>query len=224
MHVFDRRRSAGRALGAAAAIVALVAIWAPTLARADGDPASDVLIFQKVFVTPDAGLTLANQAQLEASLVAVAKRGFPIRVAVVPQPADLGSVSQLWRRPALYAHFLEIELSFNYRGAVLVAMPNGFGLYSGHPLTSAEYAALARLPRPGQGPRLAARVLAAVEALAAAAGHPISAPAAVRPPPQAGTDPEALVAFIIGALLIIAAWTASLRARPLRAAPASESS
>ncbi len=208
----------------AAAIVALVAGWGPSLARADGDPASDVLLSSVLFAPGDGGLSPANEAQLEAVLVASAKHGFPIRVALIPHPDDLGSVTELWGRPAAYAHFLEVELSFNYTGPVLVAMPNGFGLYSGRPLTIAERAAIARVPAPGAGPQLSARVLTALEAIAAAGGHPIVSPSTVHTTSPGGTDPEALVAFIVGALLIVAAWTASLRARPLRGAPASEGS
>ena len=224
MHVLDRRRSAGRALGAAAAIVALLATWAPALARADGDPASDVLLTARLFSPFDGGLTVADQARLEASLAAVWKHGFPIRVALIPHLDDLGSVTQLWDHPAAYAHFLDIEVSFDDLGQVLVAMPNGFGLYSARPITAPEQSALARLAPPGQGPGLADRVIKAITTLAAAAGHPVSVPAAVHLPPQAGTDPETLVAFIVGVLLIVAAWTASLRARPLRGAQAPEGS
>ncbi len=103
-------------------------------------------------------------------------------------PADLGSVTALWRQPASYAHFLGVELSLVYRGPLVVVMPNGVGYYdAAHPSASAG------CPRP-VCPRPAAQLtgaaLTAVEKLAQAAGHPLALPAATAPPSAAPAGPR----------------------------------
>ena len=210
-----------RALSAPAvtlAIVALVVAAWPTSALADGDPASDVLVGSPLFLPPDAGVTLHQQSELGALLAAAAKSGYPLRVAVIASPADLGSVTPLWRQPQGYAGFLGEELSLLYKGTLLVVMPDGFGLYGPGAASSTQRAALtgARTASLGQ------TTIAAVKRLAAAAGHPLSVgPVATRSAPTK-TDYVALIALAIGAALIAAAWIASLHARPpgFRRAPA----
>ncbi|MGO9883924.1 MAG: hypothetical protein ACLPV4_13015 [Solirubrobacteraceae bacterium] len=193
-------------------IVALAAAAWPTSALADGDPASDVLVGSPLFLPPDAALTLYQQSQLGALLQAAAKSGYPLRVAVIASPADLGSVTPLWRQPQAYAGFLGEELSLLYKGTLLVVMPDGFGLYGPGAAVPAQRAALSERPTGGLG----AGTIAAVERLSAAAGHPLSVgPIETRSVPST-TDYVALIALAIGAALIAAAWTASLRTRPLR--------
>jgi hypothetical protein len=203
----------------AAALVGLALRPAP--ARADGDPASDVLASQSAFVPADAGASPGQLARVGAVLAGAARRGYAIRVAVIPSVTDLGSVTALWRQPASYARFLGAELSLASHARVLVVMPDGFGLYhAGRPLP-AERAALARL-RLAPGPGLVSAAITAIEQLAAAAGHPLS-PASlaagtgsgVRSGPGAGSA-TSLAVFASGLVLIALAWGASLRARPLR--------
>jgi len=107
--------------------LALIAF--PTAARADGDPASDVLATQPLFLPHDAGIPTAQQVQLGELLQAAARNGYQIRVAVIASRSDLGSVTELWRQPQAYARFLDHELSLVYHGPLLVAMPGGFGYY-----------------------------------------------------------------------------------------------
>ncbi len=127
------------------AMVALaVALW-PTSALADGDPASDVLVSATLFLPADAGFTLHQQSELGALLAASARSGYPLRVAVIASPSDLGSITPLWRQPASYAGFLGQELSLVYKGTLLVVMPNGFGLYGPGATAPAQRAALAGL-------------------------------------------------------------------------------
>jgi hypothetical protein len=198
----------------AAAFLGLVAHTGS--ARADGDPASDVLATQPLFLPQDAGLPLGQQGQLTGLLQAAARSGYEIRVAVVAARGDLGSVTELWRQPETYARFLGQELSLVYQGPLLVVMPDGFGL-SG-PGAAAGQSALAGVriaPQAGAG--LGAAVLTAVQRLAAASGHP-----APVPPPSAtaagarSSDTISLTVFVLGAVLIAVAWGASLRARPPR--------
>jgi hypothetical protein len=105
--------------------------------RADGDPASDYLLLQNVFVTygapaPDAG------AALERAADAVYQQGDRVKVAVIYDTADLGSVTSLFGRPTDYAQFLGLELSLWYAGPLLVVMPGGFGIYDSGRSTAAE--------------------------------------------------------------------------------------
>jgi hypothetical protein len=213
-------------LAAITAILASAALIAAPAAFADGDPASDVLVESFVF-NPIDGVSLASQARLEAVLNASQRAGFPIRVALIASAKDLGTVTPLWDKPGKYAAYLDTELSLSYRGQVLVVMPNGFGLHGparGPRAVSAAEVAV-KAPAPGPGEQLAVSALAAVPRLAAAAGHPIPASAlAVAERSAAGQksvvgaslSPGAVVALLLGALLIALAWWASLRARPLQ--------
>ncbi len=189
-------------------------------ARADGDPASDVLVSQHAFVPWDAAATAGEQARLQAVLAAAARRGFPIRVALIASASDLGSVTALWRQPQNYAEFLGQELVLAVHAPLLVVMPNGFGLYEADGPLRAEHAALADGGPPAVGARLAPTAITAVRKLAAATGHALPAEAFAQAP-DAGRSPAsaetvAWIVFAAGAVLIVLAWVASHRARPLR--------
>ena len=140
------------------------------LAAADGDPGSDVLVYQPLFVAADAQVSIPDQLRLGGVLRSAARSGAPIRVAIVARRDDLGSVTALWRRPQAYARFLGIELSLAYRGPLLVVMPNGFGVsWPGH--SSAAALAWVSGVRIGQGGAgLVAAAQTAVERLDARRG------------------------------------------------------
>ncbi len=199
-------------------IVVLVAGWAPARARADGDPASDVLVTQPLFLPFDAAVPSRRQAQLAALLQEAAKSGYQLRLALIVSPADLGSVSELWGKPQAYAEFLGDELSLVYRGTLLVVMPAGVGIYRDGGSLGAERVALQRVPTPGDGDRVAVAALTAIERVAAAAGHPLALPSATLVPVTAHGRPEtaAWVVFVLSGVLVAAAWTVSLRATALR--------
>lgn len=191
-----------------------------TVARADGDPASDVLAGESLFPPADAHVSTRQLAQLQAVLTAAARGGYPVRVALIASAADLGSITELWLRPNEYARFLGQELTLVSHARVLVAMPNGFGLYVPGTPTAAEQAALRQLSVPGATTGLAVAALSAVERLARASGHAVpSSVAAAAPVPGATTgttdDLTAWLVFALGGLLIVASWIASLRARPV---------
>ena len=184
-------------------------------ARADGDPASDVLATQSLFLPQDAGIPLSQQNQLTALLGAAASSGYPLRVAIVDSRTDLGSVTELWREPQTYARFLGQELSLVYHGPLLVIMPNGFGLVSLNPAVPADPSALAGVRIPAGGAGLGTVALTAIQRLADASGHSVPIPAATATSIAPGSgDVVPAIAFAIGAVLIVVAWGASLRARP----------
>jgi hypothetical protein len=139
-----------RAALAAAIIVAAVPAASVPPARADGDPASDVLLYQNVYL-PYGQLVPARLAENVQQVVANANgASLPLRVAVIAGQDDLGSVVAMFGRPRQYAPFLYRELAggpASYRvhlpaaakarqaasrsaarAALLVVMPNGYGV------------------------------------------------------------------------------------------------
>jgi hypothetical protein len=114
-------------------------------ASADGDPASDVLIAASAF-TPYPPPPATALRALATALNAVDLKNDRVKVAVIAKPADLGSVPSLYGHPQDYAKFLGLELSFIYKGPLLVVMPAGFGFVDKtHPVSRAT-AALAGVP------------------------------------------------------------------------------
>jgi len=185
------------------AAAALAAGVLAASARADGDPASDYLLVQKVFLPFDAKFPAGQQAQFTALVGAANRSGFTIRVALISSSYDLGAITSLWRQPRTYARFLAEELSYLYRGRLLIVMPNGFGFnWPKHPST-AEYALLEKVRiAPGNAGLLAA-AHTAVQRLAAAAGVKIVAPARASTPAQRNTHDR--IVIIVASLAAIAA-------------------
>lgn len=210
-----RRRLARFAAGGALLLVAASGGLARQ-ARADGDPASDVLATQSLFLPQDAGIPPGQQVQLQQLLQEAARNGYPLRLALIGSPTDLGSVTALWRQPASYAKFLGQELSLTYRGVLLVIMPDGFGVYSQGRSTAAETSTLSAVPIHHAGSALATTAVEAVRRMAAAAGHSLPLPPAADRRSGGSNDAIAWIAFGIGLAIIGAAWAASLRVRPLR--------
>jgi hypothetical protein len=137
-------------------------------ARADGDPASDYLLVQRVFVPYEGATAAAQQHALTKAVAAANKAGYTIRVAVIFSRYDLGSVTSLWRKPQTYARFLGVELSFVYKRRLLVVMPNGFGFNWPKHSSKTEYAVLAKLPVKRGAAGMLESATAAVRALAKA--------------------------------------------------------
>lgn len=209
-----RRR--GLYLAIIACWVALVgaAAWSAASALADGDPASDVLATESLFLPQDAGIPSAQLQQLGAIVQAAQRSGYPVRVALIASPTDLGSITELWNKPVSYARYLGQELSLTYQGLLLVVMPDGFGLYQqGHSTASDQ--ALAGIRIHPTGSALALTALTAVQRLAALAGHRLALPRAQAQGSSGSSSPVAWIVFALGLILIVTAWAASLRARPL---------
>jgi hypothetical protein len=134
-------------------------------ARADGDPASDTLIFQNVFLpypTPPAEIA----KPLSAAVRDVYAKGRRIKVAVIGAPQDLGSVPSLFDKPKEYAQFLGTELGLYYIGPLLIVMPAGYGIYDGGRTVAAEEDVLAHLqPAAPTGDALVQAAAGAVQKL-----------------------------------------------------------
>jgi hypothetical protein len=156
-------------LALAAALVAIPA------AQANGDPASDVLIPNQVYIGPEVPISNADRDALVKTVAAANERGYPIRVALIAFTSDLGTAVSLWGRPQDYAKFLGSELAFVYTKPLLIAMPSGFGVYHGRKPVAKEQRVLAGV-RAGKTPAaLTQSATKAVRALAAAKG--VSVPA-----------------------------------------------
>jgi hypothetical protein len=145
-------------------------------ARGDGDPASDYLLGQQVFFPYDVKIPAQAQADFAALVRAVNKAGFKIRVAIIADSYDLGSVPSLFRLPRTYARFLGGEIAFLYKQRLLVVMPNGFGFnWPGHPVAR-QYTLLGRIPIAKGPAALVVAAQTAVQRLAAADGVKVAAP------------------------------------------------
>ena len=124
--------------------------------------------------------------------------GYPIKVALIAAPSDLGTAFALWGKPDKYARFLGLELQFLYKGRLLIVMPDGFGFFH-----YAKQTPEARVLKPlhvQQGTTgLARSAVDAVAALARAAGHPIAVPPAKSQ--SSGLSDRTLIVFAVAVLV-----------------------
>lgn len=125
-----------------AALVAAALTSAGSVARADVDPASDVLLLQDVFV-PYKPKVCSEAANALRDLAKESKKaGYQVRVAIIGSRTDLGGAPQLFNKPKAYAIFLGSELGvyggrdYTRKLALLVVMPSGVAL--GRSPTAAE--------------------------------------------------------------------------------------
>jgi hypothetical protein len=193
---------------------------APASALADGDPASDVLISDTLYV-PFQPPSKETVVKLRGVIDATRKAGQPVRVAVVQSPQDLGALANLYGHPQEYARILAQELgnpvepgAQGHREELIVVMPAGFG-------TSAVPAAVdhklrnVELPANADPDALGEAAGYGVQELAAATGHPV---AATFPKPKAdsGGGGGLTALLIVVALLALVALLIFLRVRSAR--------
>jgi hypothetical protein len=191
-----------------ALIVALAALL-PAVALGDGDPASDVLLGENVFYPYMPQVSGSLQAALNAETAAATNAHFPIKVALIASPIDLGVIPSLFNKPQQYADFLDQEISFEGKQLLLVVMPAGYGVQGIGAAATAAAATLAK-PTGTQSNDLAHAAIAAVAKLARAAGHPIAGSSGGAGAPNGGsggisTTTIILVALIVAAILATAA-------------------
>jgi hypothetical protein len=180
--------------------LAAAALLAPVAARADGDPASDVLYTGLVFYPFDARFDSSLQSQLNELTANAKAAGVPIKVALILKRTDLGVVTALWLKPQQYAQFLAAELAFLYKGRLLIVMPNGFGFWNAGKPVAKELALLKTVPiRQGEN-GFVETALTAVQRLAAQAGRPLPLPKAKG---GSGTSDRLVIAGAALALLAL---------------------
>jgi hypothetical protein len=199
----------------AALFAGLALLAAPALAAADGDPASDVLLISNAFYPYQQTVSNNLIATLNLALERAHTAKFPLRVAIIGTPVDLGAVPELFGKPQQYASFLSKEISFNGPVVLLVVMQAGFGLVG-----AGSSSALAGLHIPAErgSNGLATAAIKAVGLLAAQAGHPI-----VLPPIPAGGASTAgnspFVTFLAPAALVVVIVAIVAFTRPSGSSP-----
>jgi hypothetical protein len=207
---------------------------ATPVARADGDPASDYLVAQQVFLSYDAKIPLPLQRKLVAAVASANRNGFPIRVALIWSSYDLGSVSELFGKPKTYARFLDAEDSkcwwggscgsgrFKTTTRLLVVMPQGLGFAQWKHDPAAGYRTLAGIKVTRTPAGLAVAATKAVVKLAAAAGVKVSTkagPSTPSPPDGSGGNNRIeIVAAVVVALLVGVGARLLIRRRAARSA------
>jgi hypothetical protein len=188
-------------IGIALLVVVGVGAFCAGSARANGDPASDVLPFSTVYFSINNPTTSAAGRDLLKVTHAAAKHKRPIRVALISQPSDLGLIQSLWQRPQPYAEFLGKELFqfAHYTGTTLIAMPNGYGIYG--PQSAKGKRALARLPKPRTSDleQLGKDAARAVRSVATANGYVLPAPSS-----GSGTSAWVIIAAALGGAAVVA--------------------
>jgi len=178
----------------------LLALLVPGAARANGDPASDVLLTDRVFLPFEAPISKSAQDDLRNTVVEANKKGFKIRVALIAFTSDLGTATALWAHPEDYSKFLGKEIAFVTTDPLLVSMPAGFGFYDQDRPVTKEQQVLAKI-QPGKVPTaLAESTTAAVRALAAAKGITLPKPSSGN---SATHDRLILGAAVVAFLLVL---------------------
>jgi hypothetical protein len=146
----------------------------PAAAQANGDPASDYLLVQDLFLPFNAKIDADTVERLRGVIKGAAKGGYKIKVALILSRYDLGTAFSLYNKPQRYAQFLGLELSFIYQGNLLVVMPKGYGFAVNGEADPLSSASLKPLPDPGRdATKLASSATRAVTRLATASGHEI---------------------------------------------------
>jgi hypothetical protein len=176
MSTVTRRAAVRIALLLTAAVLML-----PSLAAADGDPASDTLLGLNVFYPYSPPVASAVKRKLNRQTAAAKRAGFPIKVALIAAPTDLGAIPSLFGKPQAYAKFLDQEISFRGAQPLLVVMAAGYGVQG---VTGPARLAVSGLPKPAgkTSTDLARAAQTAVAKLLAASGH------SVKPTKSAGGD------------------------------------
>lgn len=183
------------------------------VARADADPASDMLISQNVFYPYSPAPSPALQSALNSEATATGRAHFQIKVALIGSPMDLGGIPNFFGKPQPYADFLDQEIAFGTpHPPLLVVMASGYGVRG---LPQPAVALAASLPKPvgPQADDLARAAIAALPKLASASGHPIPANSASASTGHATGHLSPGLAVVIFALIAVAVAVAILRYR-----------
>jgi hypothetical protein len=201
--------------------LSLAATLVPALALADGDPASDVLLGENVFYPYAPPVSAALQRQLNAETTAAHRAGFPIKVALIAGPTDLGVIPDLFGKPQPYAEFLDREISFRAIQPLLVVMPSGYGVDG---VTGPAKLAVGALPKPAgkTSDALAQAAVTAVAKLSAASGHKLPGDAGAGGTSSANSGGSSSTPIVIGlvvAAVIVAGALIALRRRQAPAGP-----
>jgi hypothetical protein len=182
-------------------------------AHADADPASDFLLSTDVFYPFSTKVSGSAKSALGDAVASAKKGGMPVKVAIIANPGDLGSVTVLYRKPQPYSEFLGKELFYVNRARVLVVMPNGYGLWrKGGALPPRELNEVHSLHAPGttDGSTLAEGANTAVRRLLALHRIPVTASSSGH---NSTTDRLTIAAAALVVIVLGAAASLFLRRR-----------
>jgi hypothetical protein len=176
--------------------LATVFLLLPGIALANGDPASDILLQEKVYF-PVQRVSAPVAKRLQGVVREANAKGYPIRVALIEDANDLGTVPDLLNQPQKYADFLGPEIRFVYKGDLLVVMRDGLGLATTDETPPpAKVIEGMQVEAGGSPDGLAQTAEEAVSNLSAAAGHPLNSTA------KKGGSGGAVIAVVVAVLLL----------------------
>ena len=195
-----------------ALLLTAAALVLPSLAVADGDPASDTLLGENVFYPYSPPVARAVALKLDAQTAAARRAGFPIKVALIAGPTDLGAIPSLFGHPQAYARFLDQEISFRGAQPLLVVMPAGYGVQG---VTGPAKLALTSLPKPAgaSSTDLARAAQTAVAKLMSASGHSVKSPGSSGGGGSGGGGSTVLLIVLVLAAIAISTALIVLRLR-----------
>jgi hypothetical protein len=200
----------------------LIALVVPAGAYADGDPASDTLLGLNVFYPYQPPTPASVQRTLNAETAAAKRAGFPIKVALIASPLDLGVIPSLFGKPQQYADYLDQEISFLHKQPLLVVMATGYGTRGFGGPAKLAVPALQR-PAGKTSTALGQAAIIAVARLAAASGHPIKGvPGVTGSFGGAGGSSSAapiLIGLVAAAVVVAVALIVLRRRQAVRPAP-----
>ena len=202
-------------LAAAALITALLA---PPVARADSDPASDTLLLQDVFLPIEPPMPPAYASAIRSMAASMKKAGYPLKVAIIATPNDLGLVPQLFGKPQSYAPYLGREIDFQKKNSLLVVMPAGYGTNDMLPNVANS---IKGLPAPGASlDSIGKGTLTAMGKISVAAGHPVPVPKVKASGGGKSSTSPAVIFGVPVLFLALAGGLMALRRRPTPSQPA----
>jgi hypothetical protein len=184
-----------------ALLLTAAALMLPSLAAADGDPASDTLLGENVFYPYSPSVAEAVKLQLDRQTAAAKRAGFPIKVALIAGPTDLGAIPSLYGKPQAYAKFLDQEISFRGAQPLLVVMPAGYGVQG---VTGPARLAVSGLPKPAgkTSTDLARAAQTAVAKLVSASGHSVKRPKSTGGGGSGGGTTVLLILLVLAAIAV----------------------
>lgn len=198
-----------------------LALLAPAAARADGDPASDVLLFQDAYLPYFPAPSEAETDTLTRLLAQLRSDGYPMKVAIIGGIGDLGAYPDLFGRPADYAELLASELAFRVRDPhLLIVMPDGL---AGRNLGADGEAVLAEIEidTSDETDGLVRTAIEAVARVASANGQPTEVPEiAEDQEPSRDGGRSYLALYIVAGLLVALGIALIVVSRRIRARPA----
>lgn len=161
----------------AAALLALTP--SPPPARADADPPSDYLYgdLNDLYLPLERPTPRAEKVRLLRLLKRARAMGHPYKLAIVATRFDLGAVPVYIDKPQAYAKFLYGEIGFNLAqqdATLVVVLPTGMSVAGRDAAVGKAALARLRVPPNASTTVLAQTAAKAVQAVAAANGHPIA--------------------------------------------------